>query len=696
MKKLKKRHAPVGIGSYTAILIVIIVFTISAIILAAVAKSSGIFGFTDTSDPTDTEDTVDVSDSSSPAMDTIELGDIFKASSADELKELAESGALTDFYSATGKLPCVVIESGVTFDSDIEINCGIELIFLGKTIRRNDAKLKITTYDACEIRLTTDENISCFDIDAPNATLVWTGGDVPFSYEVARYLNVAEFNGSSVTDGGDILGGCGKAKITGLTLYTGKSKSEAADFLCEIEGNLITVYYPWNFDYSDIKNAYIDFVSDGDCTSDTSKPFDLSESHLISVLDSDGNTRTYRLNVERRRYGIPILSIDTNNGKAIDSKEKYVEATMSIDGEKYSLGIKGRGNASWNTFPKKAYRLKLDEKAKILGMSADRDWVLVSNYADPSLIRNHISSDIAKRLDGLDFTPTHVSVDLYINGEYRGVYAIAQKIEEATSKVDLGTPITDENGNVTDFGFLIEFGWDYSSENIYKKDYFDLDYAIRMYVKEPEIEEKNNATFKYIYNYVSAAEDAIVSGVGWQDYLDVDSWVDWFIVNELCNNTESAFYRSFYMYKPAGGKLTAGPIWDYDMAFGNMLYDLPSYDIGWVAVDSTFNYIYQNWMHFLLRDEHFVSCLKERWSEVGETLYKTALASLDKNAEEIKDAQANNFVLWNKIQGQKVGLSLASRKNDTWEKQIEYIRDFIEIRYNWMNGKLTGDGNILN
>lgn len=689
---MKKRNTGISAAQYAVLFAVLIVFTSAALLLAVVASREGAHA---PSELPDTASPLGGDSDSVPAMGDIGYGDVYKIASAEELKELADSGTLRKFYENNSSSPTVIIPDGITLDSDITIDCGVELLCLGRIKRENGARIIIKTKDACDITLTTDEDSSAFFIDAPCASLNWSGGNVPFSYEIARYMNVARFNGADVTDGGDKLGGSGDAVVTDITLYTGKNKTKTADAEVTVSGNLITILYPWDFGKNDIKNAYIDVITDGVCTSDTSKPVDLSSPSLITVSDKDGASRTYRLTAERRSYGIPILSIETSTGTAIDTREEYIPSVMTLDGETYSLGIKGRGNASWHTFPKQSYRLKLDEKAKLLGMSSNRDWVLVSNYGDPSLIRNQIASDMAKRLDGLDYTPTHVSVDLYVNGEYRGVYALAEKIEDSGDKVDLGDPVTDESGNVTDFGFLLELGWDYSSDNVYKKDYFDLDYAIRIYIKEPEVEAKNDATFKYVYNYVSAAEDAIVSGEGWQDYLDVDSWVDWFIINELCNNTESSFHRSFFMYKPANGKLTAGPIWDYDMSFGNFVCDLWAYDKGWVTVDSTYEYVYQNWMYFLLRDEYFVSCVKERWAEVGETLYETALASLDAHAAEIKDAAANNFELWDEVQGHKVGLSRASRLNKTWEAQIEYIRKFLDTRYAWMDKKLSSDGSIL-
>ncbi len=687
MKKRRKKLSYTE--QYAALYAVLAVFLAAVIAVAVFASRSG------GSSPSvnGTADTLDGAEYP-PAMNEIGYGDAYSAASSAELASLVGSGALDAYYDKHSAPPTVIVEDGAVFDSNVSINCGVKLIFAGSASVADGTRISIVTKDECEISLFTDLGADAFFIDAPNASLLWSGGNVPFSYEIARYMNVGSFNGSVPTDGGDALGGKGDATVTGITLYTGKDKKHTADAEITVDGNIITVAYPYDFDASDIENAYIDITTDGSPTLDTAEPIDLSSPSLISVKDENGQTRTYRLTAKRRSYGIPILELDTD-GVKITSKESYVTAVMTLDGESYSLGIRGRGNASWNTFPKKAYRIKLDEKAKLLGMSANRDWVLVSNYADPSLIRNQLASDIAKELSGLDFTPTHVSVDLYINGEYLGVYCFAEKIEDAKNRVDLGDPVTDENGNVTDFGFLLEVGWDYSSENVFGKDLFDLSYIKRIYMKEPKVEKKGDDTYKYIYAYMKAAEKAVTSGEGWQDYLDAHSWVDWFIVNELCNNTESAFYRSFFMYKTADGKLAAGPIWDYDMAFGNFTGDLPEYDTGWVTVDSTYHYITKNWMHYLLQNDEFVSLVKARWAEVGETLYKTALASLDANSAAIKTAAQNNFERWDEILGKKVGLSRASRLYDTWDGQIEYIRGFLKTRYNFMNERLSRDGGIL-
>ncbi len=690
MKRRKKQPSRASI--YILLVFVTVIF--------AIAASATVY-FTKYTDPSakagmpDTADTLGIGPFIAEAGE-IGYGEIFKVNSSSELKALADSGALSDYYLSRSTSATVIVSDGVIFDSDITIPCGIKLLFVGKAEWTNGAKITIKTKDACEIDLTTDGGINEFFIDAPNASVTWTGGNVPFSHELAREMNVGTLNGSPVTYDGDRLGGAGEALFESVKLYTDKNKNKTADASFEVNGNLITLFYPWDYDGKSISKAYIDIGSSGKCTLDTSKAVDLSTPTLVTVEDANGNTRTYRMTAERKSYGIPILEITTSTGGAIDTRDEYIPSVMTLDGETYSLGIKGRGNTSWHSFPKHAYRIKLDEKAKLLGMSANRDWVLIANYVDPSLIRNQIATDIAKKLDGLDFTPVHIAVDLYVNGKYEGMYTLGEKIEDAKNRVDLGDPVTDESGNITDFGFLLELGWDFSSPNVYARDWFNLKYARRIYIKEPDIEKKNDETYKYIYDYVKSAEDAIVSGEGWQEWLDADSWVDWFIVNELCNNTESAMHRSFYMYKPVGGKLTAGPIWDYDIAFGNSVDDLPTYDQGWVAVDSTHKDLYQNWLYFLLRNDDFVSLVKARWAEIGETLYKTALESIDTHADTIKDAVPNNFNRWKGILGKRVYLSRASKLSKTWDGQIDYIRDFIETRYSFMNERLSRDGSILN
>ncbi|MBE6616916.1 MAG: hypothetical protein E7627_03075 [Ruminococcaceae bacterium] len=387
---------------------------------------------------------------------------------------------------------------------------------------------------------------------------------------------------------------------------------------------------------------------------------------------------------------IPVVEIFTADNQPILSKTDYVQGTMLIDGQRYPMKIRGRGNASWHQFEKKAYRIKLDDGESLFGLPKDKDWVLVSSHPDKTLIRNSVAHAIAASLDGLEYTPTHVLINLYINGDYRGVYTIADKIEANSDKLDFSRKEGDTPSPFggLDIGFLCEIGWDFDGENVYNKDYFDAEKVLRIYVKEPEIPVPNTPELTYTREYIYAMERAILEGNGWQDYIDIDSWVDWFIVTELTFNTESAFYRSCYLWKREGGKLMMGPVWDFDMAFGNHMGDLSGYD-GWCTTESTYVYIMENWMNYLLTYEEFTDAVKSRWAEKKDELLAVALDAVDYYSASLEGSWQQNFERWD-VLGRYVGVGAVNPYiYDTYEKQVQYLRDFIDQRWAYMDERIT-------
>ena len=199
-----------------------------------------------------------------------------------------------------------------------------------------------------------------------------------------------------------------------------------------------------------------------------------------------------------------------------------------------------------------AYRIKLDESCSILGLKKDMDWVLVSSYPDKTLMRNAVAHEMAKQLEYLEYTPTHILIELYLNGEYRGVYTIAEKIE---------------------------FG---------------------------------------------------------------------------------------------GGKIRG--------------YN------GWCGVDNTFSYLGKNgktWYHFLFKYPSFTSRFAERWDEVKDTLLQTALDTIDTQYKAVLGAQTRNFDRWD-ILNKKIGAgNVDHRTYNTFDLQVEYLREFINTRYNWIDENIS-------
>ena len=482
--------------------------------------------------------------------------------------------------------------------------------------------------------------------------------------------------------------GNGKAKISGISLMSEKAGLLDGCTFSVTDDNIITLAYPLVASDKDVSAAKLVIESDGRITDRT---YDLREPNYINVYDENGERSTYLLMAERIKYPIPLMQIYTDGEAEIKTKTEYVHSKLIIDGVEYQMKIKGRGNASWNVFPKKSYRIKLDDGASLFGLTKNRDFTLTSNYADKSLIRNSVAHTIAATLDGLDFTSVHIPVNLYLNGEYLGVYTFSDKIEEGEGRLDF-TAIEGDEPNTfwkwRDLGFLCEVGWDFDSENIYNQDYFDAEKVLRIYVKEPESDEPNTPEFSYAKQYILATEKAIVENDGWEGLIDLDSWVDWFIVTEFTFNTESAFYRSCYFWKREGGKLMLGPVWDFDMAFGNHWGDIRGYG-GWCTTESTYQYITENWMNFLITYDTFNDAVKERWNEKKEDLLDTALSAIESYSTMLDGSEQQNFTVWD-IMDKQIGDAFVSPYlYRTYESQIEYLRKFVIDRYEYMDKRIN-------
>lgn len=543
--------------------------------------------------------------------------------------------------------------------------------------------LRIEFSEAASISLTTATaslvEAGCLTIDAPQANLTFSQGARPSESAAALYCNVKTLDGRPQST---VYGGAGTLVPTGVRLYSADGSFSFDGTVLEQRANLLTVFVPLIVPDALLSAAKLSFYDEFGAELVTLTA-DLISGEPLTLTDASGEKRTFFLSSDRLNYDVPIVRINTENSQPILDKENYVPARMTIGKQEYALGIRGRGNASWTQFPKKGYRLKLDQGASLFGMEKNRDWVLVSNYPDKSLIRNCVAHTVAASLSGIDYTPTHVPINLYLNGKYLGVYTFADKIENGRGRLSLGNT---EGGE--DIGFLIEIGWDFDGENVYNRDYFDTAFVLRLYVKEPKIERANTPEFLFAKRYVLEMEDAVVSNDGWEEYIDVDSWVDWFLVNELTFNTESSFYRSCYLYREEGGKLKLGPVWDFDMAFGNHQGDLPGYD-GFCTTESTYKYITENWMDYLLRYDAFTARVKARWNEVKNDLKQTALSAVEEYSRLLLECQEQNFLVWD-ILDKQVGVGAVSpSRYPTYESQVEYVENFITERWQYLDERIN-------
>ncbi len=264
------------------------------------------------------------------------------------------------------------------------------------------------------------------------------------------------------------------------------------------------------------------------------------------------------------------------------------------------LEIKGRGNSTWQ-MEKKPYNIKLDDKTNLFGMGKTKKWSLIANHTDEALIRNVLAYEAAERA-GMPYTPQYTPVDVYINNDYMGSYLLTTRIGIDGSNVDIEdlegeTEDANEDdldtyargGSYGTYAGLLEgtkkwFEIPNDPEDITGGYIIEMELANRyadevsgfvttrsqpFTMKSPEY--ASEAQMEYISSYYQQVEDAIYSGVSMEElgkHLNVQSLAQMYLINEWASNMDGSL-TSTYFYKPANDVLYAGPVWDFDIAFGN-------------------------------------------------------------------------------------------------------------------------------
>ncbi|GAA4916057.1 CotH kinase family protein [Mucilaginibacter defluvii] len=395
-----------------------------------------------------------------------------------------------------------------------------------------------------------------------------------------------------------------------------------------------------------------------------------------------GLTRNYTFKV-KNFTGIPIFYLTTS--APVDSKDVYVNGTLVIntngefEQEKLTipLQIKGRGNSTW-MHPKKPYRLKFTDKAAVLGIGAAKNWVLLANYSDKTLMRTSLAFNLGRKL-GVGFTPDSRFVEVVMNGEYAGSYLLTEQVEVHENRVNIPEL---KKGDVSEDkitgGYLLE--WDQRLDETF---WFRTAHDIPFTLKSPS--ELPEPQFNYIKNYVQQTEDAIFAdnfadvNEGYAKYIDVNSFVNYFIVQELMKNQDARDFSSIYFYKDRGGKLTLGPLWDFDLALGNVDYSDARYPTGWWVKDGP-------WFARLFEDAVFRKRIKDRWNQVKGTEIKAIYADIAANSNYINLSQQQNFKRW-PILNEYVWPNPVIL--GTYNNEVNQIKTWLDSRIAWLDSEIN-------
>ncbi|MDR2149726.1 MAG: CotH kinase family protein [Spirochaetaceae bacterium] len=368
--------------------------------------------------------------------------------------------------------------------------------------------------------------------------------------------------------------------------------------------------------------------------------------------------------------GLPIIKINTKNNQPITSKETYIPMDIQIidplnSGNDLELtssneemqGIRGRGNSTWG-HPKKPYRLKFDKKQSLFGLQKAKSWVLLANYQDPTLLMNTIAFELGQSF-GLPFTNHYIHVDLVLNGVYEGSYVLTEQVQVGEGRVDI-----DE-----DDGFLVELDTYYDEEPKFKTDL----YTLPVMIKSPE-DLDEPAGYDFVKMAINDLEAAVKSDTfpdnEYRDLIDMDTFVDFLLINEIVGNIELMHPKSIYIYKDKDdAKISMGPLWDFDWAFGysgsgHTYFNAPKTRSGRHAFFQRF-----------YDDPVFRGEYKEHWNDNYSNI--TAILSfIDAMAVKLDKSQQANYRVWQWSDGLYYQQEIAKMK--TWLTQrIMYLNEEI-------------------
>lgn len=403
---------------------------------------------------------------------------------------------------------------------------------------------------------------------------------------------------------------------------------------------------------------------------------------------------------EANDYGYmpATIAIDTENAEPIIEKKKKIPCTIVIDhpNDEWDLTatgtVRGRGNSTWLWYDKKPYRFKLDEKASVLGLDPEKDWVLLANYRDPSHLMNTFVFELGRAM-GMPFTNHSRYVELTLNGEFLGLYQLTEQVEQGGNRVD----VDDMDGVLLslDADDGPELSPD-AGDNFWSKIY-----EMPVCVKHPE-DDMTQDRYDAIRDDFGKLESAILAirkRTGTLDQvkelMDVQSFIDFLIIQELVYNVELAAPRSMYMHKDKDGKWAMGPLWDFDAGFDfdwGTMYSGHNYFeshedlvLGTDPIHHAGGYWVPEFFTDIFRSDEFREEYRARWAEISPLIMTEVWDRTEKYAEYAKDALDRNAETW----------PIYSPSDDNPVKEISW-RDEIDRMYVWLTERIDYLTPIIN
>lgn len=386
----------------------------------------------------------------------------------------------------------------------------------------------------------------------------------------------------------------------------------------------------------------------------------------------------------RHRY---VLEIEMAESISQINRDTYVGAALSLSGrvngvhtelfETHNAELRGRGNSTW-FMPKKPFRIRLGDAASLLGLPEARNYVLLAEYADKSLMRNTVVHWFTHFFDHLDHAVSTRYVELYVNGHYEGVYVLTEHIEAHPNKLALKSPVGDMG---LDVGYFMELDQRfYEHGHVTGTDWFTVA-GIPYNIKVPS--SNNTATMQaynaFMRNHIVEMEAAMIARTGYEAYMDIDNFIDYFIIHELFKNVDVG-WSSVFMYKQPGEPLRMGPIWDFDLAIGNAYY--MSFGYGPEGFHGMRDK--NRWFTLMMQIPEVRNRFRERYATVHNVFLPVLLEAIPVMTESLADMAANNFNRWPILTHYVWPNTPELVALHTHQEHGDFLIDYLQTRSTWM------------
>jgi len=422
---------------------------------------------------------------------------------------------------------------------------------------------------------------------------------------------------------------------------------------------------------------------------------------------------------------LPILIINTNNEPIADEPKTpgYLQVIDNPGNQrnlitdtsilpKIPMGIELRGSSS-QSFPKKSYGLETrttvgeDSSISLLGMPSESDWILSASYSDKTFLRNALAYQTARSLG--QYAPRTRFAEVFVNNEYKGIYVLTEKIKRDANRVNISRlSLADTSGTDVTGGYIIKIDKTTGTDNQGFESRFlpqstSQGQRINFLYDYPEAEDLHPKQKEYIKSYVDSFETALNASnytdpvLGYRKYIDLQSFLDMLLINEFSKNVDGYRISTFLTKQKItqnGGKLKAGPVWDYDLGWRNADYCDGASVSGWsfefptVCPDDGSQP--PNWWSRFRTDDGFKSELRCRWSYLINLAFPPSrqVQWIDSVSTLLEEAQQRNFEVW-PILGTYVWPN-PSPIPTTYEGEIQNLKTWLQNRKQWLDSNIGG------